>query len=154
MLPVTVPAARIPSRVLIPSIGVDSGLEFLGIAADRTIGVPKNPALAGWLRGGPAPGDPGPAIVAGHVDSKRGPAVFYRLSELRPGQVITVRRADRTQVQFRVDAVEQFAKSGFPTARVYGPTPVPSLRLITCAGTYDKSAGYRDNIVVFASLVN
>lgn len=151
LLPVDVPAARRPARLQIPAIGVDTGLETLGIRSDRTIDVPKDPAMAGWLRGGPAPGDPGPAIVAGHVDSRTGPAVFYRLSELKPGQVVTVRRGDRSTVQFRIDSVEQFSKSAFPTAQVYGPAPVPSLRLITCAGAYDKASGYRDNIVVFAS---
>ncbi|MEV8372108.1 class F sortase [Kribbella sp. NPDC056861] len=151
--PVNVPAARKPTRVLIPAIKVDAGLELLGIGAGRTIDVPKDPALAGWLQAGPAPGDPGPAVLAGHVDSKDGPAVFYRLSELKAGEIITVKRGDGTAVAFHVDSVEQFSKTAFPTARVYGPTPVPSLRLITCAGTYDKASGYRDNIVVFASRV-
>jgi len=141
-----------PSRIAIPAIGVDSTLTDLGIAGDGTIEVPTDYAQAGWLDTSPAPGQRGPAVVAGHVDSKQGPAVFFKLSRLSVGDAIAVTRRDGSTVTFTVDGVQRFAKSAFPTAATYGPVPGPALRLITCAGAYDKAAGgYQDNVVVFAS---
>lgn len=94
-------------------------------------------------------------MIAGHVDSTTGPAVFYRLRELRLGQPITVTRADGSMVAFAVTEVRQYAKDAFPTADVYGPVPEPELRLITCGGSFDRTRGsYRDNVVVFATLAS
>ncbi|GAA4697872.1 class F sortase [Phytohabitans rumicis] len=139
-----------PTRVRIPRIGVDSSLAVLGLEASGALRPPDKYGQAGWYGGGPAPGDVGPAVLAGHVDSKSGPAVFYRLHELRAGDVVEVSRgADR--VAFRVTSVTRYPKDKFPTAAVYGPTPGPELRLVTCGGTFDRGRGsYRDNIVVFA----
>jgi sortase (surface protein transpeptidase) len=115
--------------------------------------VPDDYDVAGWYVHGPRPGDIGPAIIAGHVDSKRGPAVFYRLRDLAEGDSIEVGRADGSVAVFRVDAVEQYPKNRFPTAKVYGDLDHAGLRLITCGGDFDRSRGhYRDNIVVYASL--
>lgn len=145
--------AAVPVRLTIPSIGVSSSLVRLGIAGDGTLEVPTDFQRAGWLRAGPAPGERGPAVIAGHVDSKAGPAVFARLGELRPGAEVDVRRADGRTVRFTVDGSEQVAKKRFPTDDVYGPVPGPVLRLITCGGSFDPASGhYRDNIVVFASV--
>ncbi len=141
-----------PQRVLVPRIGVDSTLVGLGIAADGSIEVPRDFGQAGWLDVGPAPGQRGPAVIAGHVDSRTGPAVFYRLRELRVGDAVTVQRADGRQVRFTVDDVQQYPKDRFPTDAVYGPSPGPVLRLITCGGSFDRASGhYRDNVVVYAS---
>ncbi|MEO7059008.1 MAG: class F sortase [Lapillicoccus sp.] len=141
-----------PVRVRIPAIGVDSALVDLGIGADRAIEVPTDPARVGWLDTSPAPGQQGPAVLAGHVDSKTGPAVFFRLKQLAVGDAISVTRRDGTTVSFTVDGVQTYAKSAFPTEATYGPVPGPALRLITCGGSYLKSAGgYQDNVVVFAS---
>jgi sortase (surface protein transpeptidase) len=94
-------------------------------------------------------------VIAGHVDSTTGPAVFYRLRELRPGQRIAVPRADGSVIQFAVTEVRQYAKDAFPTAEVYGPVPEPELRLVTCGGSFDRARGsYRDNVVVFATLTS
>ncbi|MEO9152644.1 MAG: class F sortase [Lapillicoccus sp.] len=141
-----------PVRVRIPAIGVDSALVDLGIGADKAIEVPTDPARVGWLDTSPAPGQQGPAVLAGHVDSKTGPAVFYHLKQLAVGDAITVTRRDGSSVSFTVDGVQTYAKSAFPTEATYGPVPGPALRLITCGGSYVKSAGgYQDNVVVFAS---
>jgi sortase (surface protein transpeptidase) len=119
-------------------------------------GVLKSPvdyARPGWYAGGIAPGEVGPAVIAGHVDSARGPAVFYRLRDLKPGDVVEVARGDQW-VKFRVVASERHPKDQFPTDRVYRPTPVPELRLITCGGTFDRNRrSYEDNIVVYAVTV-
>ena len=114
--------------------------------------VPARPEDTGWLRTSPAPGQQGPAVILGHVDSTSGPAVFYALRRLAVGDPVVVTRHDGSQVRFTVDGVRRFAKSDFPTQATYGPVPGPALRLITCDGPYDRSAGgYQDNLVVFAS---
>lgn len=149
---VRIPKAIRPVRLVIPAIGVSTSLVNLGIASDGTLDVPRNFQQAGWLATGPAPGQPGPAIIAGHVDSTTGPAVFWRLRDLRIGDAIQVQLADGTVVRFTVNLLQQYAKSRFPTAAVYGPAPGPVLRLITCGGSFDRAVGhYRDNVVVYAS---
>jgi hypothetical protein len=139
-----------PSRLRIGAIGVDSALESLDVDQAGALKVPTDYARAGWYAGGIAPGEVGPAVIAGHVDSASGPAVFYRLRDLKAGDEIEVARGD-TWVKFRVIATERYPKNEFPTDRVYRPTPVPELRLITCGGTFDRSRrSYEDNIVVYA----
>jgi sortase (surface protein transpeptidase) len=104
------------------------------------------------VRRGPEPGEQGPAVIAGHLDSLTGPAVFYRLRELTAGDVISVDRADQSRVDFIVSRVEQHAKGAFPTDAVYGATPLSELRLITCGGAFNRRTGhYLDNVIVFAS---
>jgi hypothetical protein len=147
-------SAAPPVEVDIPSIGVASTLEDLHLLSDGTIAAPVDYAKAGWFADGVLPGETGPAIIAGHVDSqKRGGEVFYRLHELQPDDLIAVNRADGTSVTFRVTNVEQYLKDEFPVELVYGPTPGPALRLVTCGGKFDRNAGhYRSNTVVFAVL--
>jgi sortase (surface protein transpeptidase) len=146
----------VPARLEIPRIGVAAGLQRLGRAANGTVEVPTGPGkwtMAGWYEGGTRPGDPGSAVILGHVDSKRGPAVFYRLRELRPGDRVEVVRAGGSRVAFTVERVEQYPKRRFPTAEVYYPTLRPKLRLVTCGGAFDDATGhYTDNVIVFASL--
>lgn len=145
------PPLPAPSRVRIMKIGVDSALQSLHLDAQGALQAPTDFGRAGWYADGTIPGDPGPAVIAGHVDSKFGRAVFYRLKELRPGDVIEVGRAT-TWIAFRVTQVGRYAKDRFPTAEVYGPTPDAQLRLITCGGTFDRSVkSYMDNLVVYAA---
>lgn len=142
----------VPVSVTIPAIDVRSSLIGLGIADDGTMQVPEDFDQAGWLETGPAPGDRGPSVIAGHVDSKSGPAVFFRLRELAAGDRVQVRQRDGDVVAFTVRRIERYPKDDFPSAQVYGPVPGPVLRLITCGGTFDHSSGhYRDNVVVYAS---
>ena len=148
-------AASVPLRLTIPAIGVRSGLLSLGLNPDRTIQVPDTINEAGWYRLGPTPGQEGPAVIIGHVDSFAGPGVFYRLGALKPGDTVLVTRADGITATFRVSGVDEYLKSRFPTQTVYGQIPYPGLRLITCGGTFDSSThSYRSNIVVFAYLVS
>lgn len=150
--PVPVAQAH-PVFIGITSIGVWAGLVDLGLNADRTLQTPTDFGTAGWFTGGPIPGAPGPAVIAGHVDSTAGPAVFYRLAELRPGDSVEIRRRDGSTVAFTVTTVQQFAKDTFPAADVYRWVDQPALRLITCGGDFDSDSGhYRDDIVVFAEL--
>jgi sortase (surface protein transpeptidase) len=138
-----------PVRVEIPAIGVSSPLVRLGLGPDGTMQVPGDYQVAGWFTGGPQPGQLGPAVIVGHVDSRTGPAVFYRLRDLRPGDQIRVVRADRRVVRFRVDSLASYPKQSLPGEEVYGATTAPVLRLITCAGTFDRARrSYRENLVV------
>ena len=146
-------ATPAPVRIDIPRIGVTSSLDRLGRAADKTVEVPTRWEVAGWYAAGTRPGDPGSAVILGHVDSKRGPAVFFRLRELRKGDEIAVGRADGSTIRFAVERVAQYDKQRFPTDEVYYPTLTPALRLVTCGGEFDPAAGsYRDNVIAFASL--
>lgn len=140
-----------PVRIRIPAIGVDSSITRLGLAPDGTIEVPNDARQAGWYTRGPAPGDAGPAVILGHLDSTIGPAVFAQLSRLRSGDQVLVGRADETEVRFIVERVATFSVDSFPTETVYGAVPDPVLRLITCGGTFNRSQGrYLSNVVVFA----
>ncbi|MEU7902047.1 class F sortase [Actinoplanes sp. NPDC049118] len=139
-----------PTRLRVGAIGVDTALETLRLGAGGELRPPRDGDKAGWYADGTAPGDLGPAVLAGHVDSKRGPAVFYRLRELRAGDRIEVVRGGRT-VSFTVTTTAWYPKTDFPTDRVYGPTPDRQLRLITCGGVFDRSLrSYKDNLVVYA----
>jgi sortase (surface protein transpeptidase) len=149
----TAPQAARPVSLSIPSIGVRTRLIHLGVNKDGTLQVPSSTAVAGWYTGSPRPGMVGSAIIAGHVDSRTGPGIFFWLRTLRPGDRVYVGRADGTMAVFAVTRIKKFAKDHFPTAAVYGPVPDAELRLITCGGIFDRSQGrYLSNVVVFARL--
>jgi sortase (surface protein transpeptidase) len=142
-----------PVTVRIPSIGVDTSLEALKVDSAGVLEPPTRADKAGWYAKGVAPGDAGPAVIAGHVDSKSGPGVFYRLPELKPGAEVLVERKDGSRLTFVVNHTYSTRKTAFPTAVVYGPTPLSELRLVTCGGDFDRVAGsYRDNVIVEAVL--
>lgn len=143
-----------PMHVSIPSIGVESDLETLGLEDDGRIQPPVAWEKAGWYEKGVVPGDVGPAVIAGHVDSPVGPAVFLDLAALENGDEIHVTLSDGTTDVYRVDGALEASKADFPTSEVYKSTPTPQLRVITCGGDYDPATGhYVDNLVVFATLV-
>jgi sortase (surface protein transpeptidase) len=150
------PASR-PVSISIPSIGVKSEVFPIGKNPDGTLAVPSGPRLnlAAWYENSPTPGQPGPSVIEGHVDSVEGPSVFFRLGDIRPGDTISVRREDGTTVEFTVNAVRDFPKAEFPTKLVYGgDLGTPTLRLITCSD-FDPSIGHHTgNEVVFAHLTD
>jgi sortase (surface protein transpeptidase) len=143
-----------PVSLIIPSIGVRTGLVHLGLTSSGALQVPAATAVAGWYTGSARPGAIGAAVIAGHIDSVSGPAVFFRLRLLRPGERVYVRRADGSLAVFEVTAVHSYLKTRFPTVAVYGPVPDAELRLITCGGTFDYATGhYLSNVIVYAALV-
>lgn len=149
------PQVPLPVRLVIPALRVDSPLQALGQAPDRTIEVPTDYAVAGWFAEGPRPGQAGPAVILGHVDSTTGPAVFYRLAGIAPGAAISVLRADGSTIGFRVSEVQHVPKTRFPTEQVYGASLQPSLRLVTCGGRFDRTRlSYDDNVIVYAELAS
>ncbi len=140
-------------RLTIPGINLSASIVPIGLQPDGSLAAPGDFSVAGWYAGGVAPGEPGPAVIVGHVDSHLGPAVFFRLHKLVPGQSVVIQTANGATLTFIVERIEQHPRDRFPTAEVYGATNQRALRLITCGGEFDRSArSYRDNIVVFARL--
>jgi hypothetical protein len=140
-----------PASLKIPSIGVETELEHLAVRGDGALAAPADFGRAGWFSEGPAPGERGPAVIVGHVDSRDGPAVFSRLAELRPGDLVEVTRTDGSAIRFAVTETFEAAKDAFPTGAVYGPTAGPTLRLVTCTGAFDRaSRHYMSNLIVYA----
>lgn len=140
-----------PVRVRIPTIGVVAPVGPLYVDGNGVLPPPDGNHITGWWKQGPEPGEKGPAVIVGHVDSYQGPAVFFRLHELRTGEEIFVDRADGSTAVFAVARVERHDKNAFPTDAVYHDTPDPQLRLITCGGDFDYAQRrYLDNIIVYA----
>ena len=140
-----------PVRLAVPAAGIDTALVGLELGAEGALVPPPDDALAGWYRSGAAPGETGPAVITGHVDSVAGPAVFFRLRSLAPGDAVLVGRADGTTARFTVTRVARYPKGAFPAGEVYAPTTDAELRLITCGGAFDRAArSYVDNVVVYA----
>ncbi|MBG0831587.1 class F sortase [Planomonospora sp. ID67723] len=152
------PAAALPRstpvRIRIPAIGVSAPIGTVGLEDDGTVGTPPidHPNTTGWYKHGPTPGEAGPAVILGHVDTTTGPAVFARLRQLLPGDAIEITRRDGSTVTFIVEGIEKAPKRNFPTGRVYGALDHAGLRLITCGGDFDTRArSYTDNVIVYAA---
>jgi sortase (surface protein transpeptidase) len=142
-------------QIQIPSIGVDAPVISLGLNSDGSLEVPTDFADAGWWSGGPFPGQPGPAVVVGHVSSVAGPGVFYYLGNLTPGDQVVITRPTGWRATFAVTRLVVASKTQFPTQLVYGPVQGAQLRLITCAGTFDISTGhFVDDLIVFADRIS
>jgi hypothetical protein len=140
-----------PLRVRVSGTDIDASIIDLGLNDDGTIEVPKDFGVTGWYTGRPPPGELGPSVIVGHVDSTKGPAVFYELRNLEVGDLIEVDRSDGLIAWFKVREVVLVDKIAFPTEQVYGATDAPELRLITCGGSFDKDArSYQGNLIVFA----
>ncbi|MFC9973183.1 class F sortase [Spirillospora sp. NPDC127200] len=146
-----------PATIAIPRLKVSAPVTDLGLKPDGRIEEPPltRPNLAGWWKKGPTPGEGGPAVILGHVDAMKKPAVFHRLKELKPGDRVTVKRVDGRTATFAVERVEQVAKDSFPGQKVYGEDlDYPALRLVTCGGSFDQSTGhYRDNVIAYTRMV-
>ncbi|SFX31130.1 class F sortase [Streptomyces atratus] len=148
-------ARSVPQRLQIAAIGVNTPFTDLSLGPTGQLNAPppNDNNLVGWYKDGVTPGERGAAIVAGHVDTLTGPAVFLQLRYLQPGAKVDITRADGSVATFKVDSVEQFSKAKFPDDRVYAETNSAQLRLITCGGAYNKTAkDYEDNVVAFAHL--
>ena len=140
-----------PMVIAIPKIGVEATVVEVGLQADGAMQVP-DPDQVGWYKLGPRPGAPGPAVLVGHLNSRTGPAVFYRLRQLRPGDEILVGQRSGTSSRFVVGRLEQLPKTALPTKRIWTTTSRPLLRLVSCGGPFNHATGhYRDNIIVYAS---
>lgn len=152
---VSQPTTADPTVLSIPSLKL-SGVAFesLGLAPDHTLEVPKDAAHVGWFTDGAKPGDIGPSVIVGHLDSVSGPAVFANLKKIKQNDLVTIGRADGSTVTYRVDSLSTYSQDNFPTQDVYGSLNYPGLRLITCSGKYNKQKHhYSDNLVVYATIL-
>lgn len=141
------------SHIYIPSLSIDAPLVTLGLKENGELETPANPKEVGWYKYGARPGEPGAAVLVGHLDSVHGPEIFYNLKNIKPGDGVEFYDNNGQKIIFIVNSVKSFSQDQFPTDLVYGPTEEPSLRLITCAGKFDfKKNTYSSNLVVFASL--
>ncbi len=141
-----------PVRVRVPAISVDAAIHPLSVDRQGVLQPPSGNDITGWWKAGPEPGEKDPSVIAGHVDSSQGPAVFFRLAEIRAGDTLFVDRVDGTTAAFTTYKVERHPKDSFPTEAVYGSTPGSELRLITCGGSFDEAGGrYLANVIVFAT---
>jgi hypothetical protein len=150
-----VPAAShsTPVALEIPAIGVSVSVSELGLNPDRTVQVPTDFQEPGWFRLGPSPGQVGSAVILGHVDSYKGPAVFFRLRSLRIGDRVDVRLADGVVAHFAVRKVAMYPKDQFPARQVYGSYGYSALQLVTCGGKFDgRARSYLSNVVVYTAL--
>jgi len=144
-----------PVRLIIPDVHIDTTFErALGIEESTgEIEVPKGYEEVGWYKYGPTPGEIGPSVIVGHVDSYEGPAVFYSLGQLDVGDEMIVERADGTEAVFLVEELERVRQDTFPTERVYGSIPYAGVRVITCSGIYDRQTNrYSHNLIVYGRL--
>lgn len=151
----TVESEPTAAKVVIEKIGVDAPIVPVGLTPSRELQVPAKPFDVGWYRYFPAPGEKGPAILVGHLDSYFGPAVFARLRELEPGDVVTVVNRKGGEIKFEVENIKNVEQNNFPTQEVYGDIDYPGLRLITCSGRFNPfKARYSRNLVVFAKKID
>jgi Sortase domain len=152
-VPYSVEHVARPVSLTIPAIGVRTKLIHLGLTRSGALQVPKTTSVAGWYIDSPPPGAVGSSVIVGHVDSYAGVGIFYNLHLLHPRDRIYVRQADGKLSVFKVSGVQFYPKNHFPTSEVYGPTPTPTLRLITCGGAFNHQIGsYVSNVVVYAAL--
>jgi len=143
-----------PVTIKIPAIQLSAPVVKTGLETDGSLHVPSDPQLTGWYDLGPRPGEIGPAVITGHLDSAAGPGVFINLKNTKIGDEIDVVRDDGSIAVFRVDKEESYPQDNFNTQAVYGAIPGAGLRVITCSGVYSRAAGhYSDDLVVYASLV-
>jgi Sortase domain len=143
-----------PRRLSIETLGVSADIVTVGLRPDGALDPPGDAADVGWYPGGSKPGEIGPAVLVGHLDSPEGDGVFARLAQLSSGDVVTVEGANGSVATFAVYSVTSYPRDDFPSETVYGATPDAQLRLITCGGAYRKGHGYEENVVVAASLVS
>jgi sortase (surface protein transpeptidase) len=143
-----------PIHLSIPAIDLSVPLSTLGLNSDGTVSVPTDFNEPGWYHYGASPGETGTAVILGHIDSYLGPAVFFDLHELVPGDKIIVRLADGSSARFAVIGTATYLKATFPADLVYGQRSYSALQLVTCGGVFDYSTrSYLSNVVIFAALV-
>ena len=144
-----------PVRLSVPAVGVDAAVDAVGVEPDGSMTVPRDVDRVGWYRFGPAPGQPGSAVLAGHVDSAtEGLGAMAPVRSAEVGDEVTVTDESGATTRWRVVARQEFVKQELPRDELFARDGPPRLVLITCGGPFLADVGsYRDNVVVVAELV-
>lgn len=143
----------IPIRLQIPKIKVNAAVETVGLEPDGTMGTPNNFEDVGWYGYGPIPGNSGTSVIAGHVDSVHGPAVFWYLKNLVPGDLIKITFVGGATRSFVVDGNGAYETDAAPIPTIFSWSGPPRLTLITCGGVFDRTVhAYNLRVIVYAHL--
>lgn len=154
LLPRQAARASAPRRLRIARIGIAAPVEPVGVEKDGSMAPPPGPFVVGWYDGGFVPGQAGNAVLDGHVDYHDvGPAVFWRLGELKPGDPVVVEMPGGRALTFLVEHAATYPYNHAPLSEIFGPSPVPRLNLVTCTGVFDPATrNYNRRLVVYARL--
>ncbi|MGD7008277.1 class F sortase [Metabacillus sp. 84] len=143
----------VPESIEIPKLGIVTAVEKTGLLEDGSMGVPEKDENTAWYKQGAKPGDYGNAVIAGHVDNKTGPAVFFKLNSLTPGDEVLITDAKGTKLTFIVEQAEAYPYDDAPIQQIFGPSDRKGLNLITCTGIYDQSKRtHLERLVVYTVL--
>lgn len=143
-----------PQVIEIPSLDVKATIEEVGRLDNGQMGVPQDPDQAGWFSPGTKPGGRGSAVIAGHVDSKTGPAIFYELDKMEMGDEVLVHGEDGEIVRFAVVKKVAYPRTDAPVDAIFGFTYGSGLNLITCTGSWDRKAKtHDDRLVVYTEII-
>ncbi|WP_347861101.1 class F sortase [Salimicrobium sp. PL1-032A] len=149
----TSPTPGSPEHIRIPSIGVDAPIIATGLDENNEMVVPDNGEEVAWFEPGREPGEEGNAVLAGHVDDYSGPAVFFDLEKLQPGDEITITDERDMAWTFIVDKVEAYPLGEAPIRDIFGPEQGRKMNLLTCTGLYDASAGtHEERLAVYTTM--
>lgn len=144
-----------PERISIPSIGVDAEIEATGVLENGEMGVPGNLSQVGWFEPGYKVGSKGHAVLAGHVDGPSGPAIFYYLKNVEPGEKVTITGKDGREMVYIVRGKESYVTDEAPVEEIFGSSDSRMINLITCTGTFtSKTSSYEERLVVTAELIS
>jgi LPXTG-site transpeptidase (sortase) family protein len=145
-------APFVPSRLMIRRLGIDARIEVKGIDAHNQMEAPDKPLDAAWYRFTPQPGGGGNAVFSGHLDAQStGPAIFWRLTQLTPGDLIEVVSPQSSELRYRVTQSSSYPVTTIPMKTVLYPGGGDQITLITCAGRYQAPAGYDHRLVIRAT---
>ncbi|MCX5042654.1 class F sortase [Aldersonia sp. NBC_00410] len=146
------PGYAVPTTIRAAKINLYAQIATLPRATSDVMPLPVDPQVAGWYPDSAAPGQRGTSVILGHFDSKTGPAAFYTVPQLQPGDLIDIDRSDGTIAHFAVTDVAIYPKDSFPADKIYQPAPDSEIRLITCGGKFnDQLHSYDSNIVAYAT---
>jgi LPXTG-site transpeptidase (sortase) family protein len=144
----------VPTRLRVPSLGIDANIEDVGVRSNGEMDVPGNVWNAGWLNTSVRPGEVGNAVMAGHLNSLRGGAVFLQLDKLNVGDKIYVSDKWGWELTFEVAEKAAYEPANAPLDRIFGNSSDRMLNLITCTGDFiPNELTYNKRLVVYTKLV-
>lgn len=139
-----------PVAIRIPYLGVHATVVPEPVGRGGQLRIPE-PTEVGWFDAGPAPGQPGTTVIAGHIDLFGVDGAFLRLSDLPIGAVVTLVSADGTDHVYVVRRRLLLSQRALAAAHLFRAGGPSRLVLLSCGGAYDAATHlYLDNVVVEA----